>query len=149
ELDPGPELGLAGGADAHVGVTAEAPLLEVPVVHADEDEELAEDAQVLGRLGRAPQIGLADDLDQGRPGAVQVDDRAPPEVDVLAGVLLHVDPGDADDLLLPVDLDLELAATAEGLVVLAYLVALGEVGVKVVLAGEAAPLVDPARERQG
>ena len=68
-------------------------------------------------------------------------------MNALAGVFLHVRPRDADDLRPPVDLDLEATVLAVRLVELAYLVALREVWIKVVLAGEAA--VRPDRAGQG
>src|SRR5579859_5856187 len=148
ELDARAELRLARGADAHVGVAAEAPLFEVAVVDADEDEDVAQRAQVLRRLGRRAQVGLADDLDEGHAGAVQVDDARVRVVDVLARVLLHVHARDADTPRRAAHLDVEVPLVAERLVVLADLVALRQVRVEVVLAGEAARRGDGAREGQ-
>ena len=94
-----------------------------------------------GLLGRA-QVGLGDDLRERRAAAVEVDDarvRAvdPParaDVDQLRRVLLQVHAVDAH-LAQP-------AAPAQRLVVLGDLVALGQVGIEVVLAVE-----DRARRR--
>ena len=96
QLDARAELRLAQGADAHVRVAPEASLLEVAVVDADEDEDVAQHTQVLRGFRRAAQIGLADDLDERYAGAVEVDHARVPAVRALACVLLHVDARDAD-----------------------------------------------------
>ena len=57
-------------------------------------------------------------------------------VDRLAGVLLQMQPLDADLEALAVDLDLDLALADDGLLVLADLVALRQVRIEVVLAVE-------------
>ena len=150
QLDARAELRLPGGADAHVGVAAEAPLLEVAVVHADEDEHVAQDAQVLGRLGRAAQVGLAHDLDERRARPVEVHDGHVGVVHALARVLFHVHARDARPPRDPVHLDVEVPVLAERLVELADLVALGQVRIEVVLPREAArrPNRAPERERR-
>ena len=68
-------------------------LLQVAVVDPEVDQHVAQRLEVLGRLVGGAQVGLADDLEQRHAGAVQVDQRAAAGrvVDVLAGVLLHVD----------------------------------------------------------
>ena len=57
-------------------------------------------------------------------------------MDQLAGVLLQVNPGDADALEAAVDLNVQVAVLRQGQLVLGDLVALGQIGVKIVLAGE-------------
>jgi len=57
-------------------------------------------------------------------------------VDVFPGVLFHVDAGDADALGLAVHADVDVPVLADGLLELGGLVALGQVGVEIVLAGE-------------
>ena len=57
-------------------------------------------------------------------------------VDRLAGVLLQVQPLDADVQRLAVDVDLDLALADDRLLVLADLIALRQVGIEVVLAVE-------------
>ena len=57
----------------------------------------------VGLVGR-PHVGLADDLDQRRAGAIQIDIGVAvgileAVVDALAGVVFHVDARDADALL--------------------------------------------------
>jgi hypothetical protein len=88
-------------------------------------------------------VRLGDDLQQGRAGAVQVDAGHAVEVFVqaLAGVLFQVGAGDADGFFhavagLVADLDGQAAALDDGQLELADLVALGQVGVEVILAGE-------------
>ena len=61
-----------------------------------------------------------------------------------AGVFLHVDAPDADALPRAADLDLDLAVLGDGQFVLGDLVALGQVGVEIVLAREAALAGDGA-----
>ena len=157
ELGLGAE-GLARPPHRDVGVAAQGALLHVDVAHVQvlqQALELGQEAR--GLLGRAD-VGLADDLHQRRAAAVEVDQRvlgsldAPRRaagVDELARVLLHVRPGDAD----PVDaavvqLDVQMAADADGQVVLRDLVALGQVGIEVVLAVEDGVVGDAAVQRQ-
>ena len=100
-----------------------------------------------GLLGRA-HVGLGDDLDQRRAAAVEVDDRrvgavdapARADVDELGRVLLEVHAVDAHVAQPP--------AAAQGLVVLADLVALRQVGIEVVLAVEDRPRRELAAQRQ-
>ena len=86
--------------------------------------------------------GPGDDLDERRAGAVEVDERAvgagdPPlgaaHVHVLGGVLLEVRPNDPDLELAVGRRQRQLPVDAERLVVLGDLVALGQVGIEVVL----------------
>ena len=67
----------------------------------------------------------------------------------LAGVLFEVKAGDADALLVSpaVGADLDEAVLGQRLVELADLVALGEIGIEVVFAGEDGGVVDPEVER--
>ncbi len=73
-------------------------LLHVAVAGADVAQDRAQLAQVrAGLLGRA-QAGLGDDLHQRDARAVEIDERRRrvAVVEALAGVLLEVQPGDAD-----------------------------------------------------
>ena len=63
-------------------------------------------------------------------------------VDRLAGVLLQMQPFDADRQRLAIDIDLDFALADDRLLVLADLIALGQVGVKIVLAIENASEVN-------
>jgi hypothetical protein len=65
-------------------------------------------------------------------------------VDEFARVLFHVDSCDTDALHLAVQFDIDVAVLGEGLGILGYLVALGEVRIEVVLPREGALPVDAA-----
>ena len=111
--------------------------------------------RILDRLGARAHVGLGDDLEQRRAGAVQVD--AGPvageverralrrgrvvfgsgdAVDRLAGVFFQVGACQVDAMELIADEELERAALHHRRLVLADLVALGQVGIEVVLARE-------------
>src|SRR4029077_3526841 len=105
-------------------------------------------------LGRA-EIGCRDDLEQRRAAAVEVDEavvgayRAAGRsagMDGLRGVLLEMRPHDPDFSLAVLRGKGEPAGAAEGRLVLADLVALRQVGIEVVLAGEDGALGDLAVE---
>ena len=143
-----PELLAADGAQRDVGVAAQRALLHVHVGDAEHAHRGAQQPQPLaGGLGGA-QVGLGDDLRERGAAAVEVDDRgigavdAPGGADVheLGGVLLEVHAVDAH---LP-----ESPAKAERQVVLGDLVALGKVGVEVVLAMEDRPRRELGAERE-
>ena len=127
-------------AEGDVRVAAEAPLLHVAVADLEIDEDLVEPPQVGRRLFGAPDVRLADDLDErhARPVQIDVAHGVVLVVHQLARVLLHVDPGDPDPLLPAVELHVDPAVLGGRLGVLGDLVALGKVGVEVVLPGEAA-----------
>ena len=106
------------------------------------------------RLGRRGEIGLGDDLDQRHAAAVEVDQAGPGQraaarglVEELAGVFLEVEAVEADGEV--VVGERQAAAAGQRAVVLADLVALGEVGVEVVLPREHGGLLDLAAEGQG
>ncbi len=138
---------LPGRPDGDVGVAAQRPLLHVHVAHPELAQRRAQQPQPLAARLRRAQVGLGDDLRQRRAAAVEVHDAvraavdapAGPRVDELRGVLLEVHAVDAHVA--------EVPATAQGLVVLADLVALGEVGIEVVLAVEDRPRRELAPER--
>ena len=112
---------------------------------------VSQPAQVFaGGLGAAD-VRLADDFHQRYAGAVQVYPADGPVrvVNELAGILFHVNAGDADAQGPAVDLDVQVPVGGDGQLVLRDLVALGQVGVKVVFAGEAAFRFDGAVGCQG
>ena len=93
------------------------------------------------RLGSRANVGLGDDLEQRRSGAVQVDQAvaAAPRfvVKVLAGIFFEMGADDADPPRLGrlrVGRDLEPAVGAEGQIVLADLITLRQVGIVILLA---------------
>jgi len=93
-------------------------------------------ARVGDGLGARTHLRLGDDLQQRRAGAVEVDPGHAVEVLVqrLAGVLFEVGAGEIDGSLRIANHDFQRAALDDGLGQLADLVALGQVGVEVVLA---------------
>ena len=85
----------------HVRVAAQAALFHVAVVDAEPDQDRAQAAEELGGVGRRPQVGLGDDLDERHAAAVVVDvglaiGVGEAFVQRLAGVLFHVHARDAD-----------------------------------------------------
>ena len=148
QLGAGAELVLPLGPQADVGVAAEAALLHVAVADVEIADNGVQFPQVGGRLRGRAQVRLADDLQERRAGAVEVHvaHRFALVVHQLAGVLLHVDAGDADGPAAAVHLDLHPAVLADGQLELGDLVALGQVRVEIVLAGEA---VFPVQGRSG
>src|SRR5262249_34488343 len=107
------------------------------------------------RLGflRTGQIGFADNLQKGGAGPVEVHQAVLTAaffvVEHLAGILFQVDTDDADSLTACSRLDLEVSVVAEGQIILADLVVLGQVGVVVVLAVPLGKGSDIAVEGQG
>ena len=107
------------------------------------------DRVVAGLVGRT-EVRLAHDLHQWDARAVEVDVRLPclvqlvAGVDELPGVLLEVHTPDPDRA----TADRELAVEAHGQVVLTDLVALGQVGIHVVLAVELGVARDLAAQRE-
>ena len=90
-------------------------------------------------LGAGAHVRLGDDLQQRRAGAVEVDAGHAVEIFVqrFAGIFFQVGAGEVDDRASRVtNLDLQRAALDDGLVQLADLVALGQVGIEVILALE-------------
>ena len=135
--------------EVHVRLAAQVAFLHVAVRRAEERDDLAQGVDVALGLRGGGHVGLADDLEQRRAGAVEVHARlvAALVVGGLAGVLLEVRAADAHDLgLAVVAVDLDAAVEAERLVVLADLVALREVGIEVVLAVPLRELGDVAAQ---
>ena len=138
--------------DGDVGVEAQAPLVHLPRRDAQVDQDPPEFAQK--RVGRinAPYIRTRHDLDQRHAAAVHVDQAAAGsvvfKVDALACVLLYVDLPNAHAPDLPPNLHVKMPAGGQGLRVLSDLIALGQVGVEVVLAGEARARRDRRTKRE-
>ncbi len=113
----------------------------------DELERLLEFAEVGEGFVGGAHIGLAHDLDQRRAAAVQVDvgvavGIAEAIVLALAGIIFHVDAGDADALLPAVHLDIDEAVLGERLIVHGNLIALGRIGIEIILARETREAAD-------
>src|SRR5690606_6647035 len=106
-------------------------------------------AHVCGGLRARTQVGIADDFDEWGARSIQIHDRLPAApVHVLPGVFFQMNAGDAHRLPLSVDVYVEPAAGGERRVVLADLIALGQVRIEVLLAGELAYSVDIAAQSQ-
>ena len=136
-------------ADADVGFAAQRALLHVAAVDPDRPQRGAQLGQVGIRFLGAVDIRFGHDLHQRRAGTVEVDVRIAPLVDRAAGVLFQVDAPDADLFGRPIlQVDLQEAVGAERELILADLVALGQVRVGVVLTGKDRCLGDRAVERQ-
>ena len=146
----------SGAFETHgdVGVAAQVALFHVAGGDLDELHDLLQFGEVGVGLVGAAHVGLADDFDERRAAAVQIDVGGAVGileaiVDALAGVVFHVDAGDADAPGDAVHDDIDEAVLGEGLVVLRDLVALRKVGIEVVLAGEAGVRADLAVQREG
>ncbi len=140
-LGLGAELFRAAQPDAYIGVAAQVTLFHIAGGDLDVLQHLLQLGQKRVGFVRIPHIGIADNLDQRRAGPVQVDVSEAVGIlesvmNALAGVVFHVDARDADALLRPVDLDIDVAMLGERLIVLRDLIALGKVRIKIVLAGE-------------
>ncbi len=151
DLDLGAQLLSSGRTHRHVGVAAQAALFHVAVAGAGVEQHPMEGLQVVLRLGRRPQIGRRHDLDQRDAAAVEVDQALSRQraaarrfVQQLAGVLLEVQAMEGDAL--GVIGERQLAARGDRLLELRDLVALGQVGVEVVLARERRLRVEAAAE---
>ena len=139
-----PSASLPRGAQRDVHVAAEVAALHVGVGDVDVAQHRAQRAEIGDRLGGRAHVRLGDDLEQRHAGAVQVDvggvarDRG--VVDRLAGVLLEMDAHEphaqrARRAVL-LERDVEPAARDDRLLVLRDLIALGQIGIEVVLARE-------------
>ena len=122
----------------NVGVAPERAFLHLAVGNLEIAEREPEFFEAAAGVGRGADLGLADNLEEWDPGAIQVDLRhSPGAVRQLAGVLFEVDPGQsalATAAAVLAEGDLQMASLGEGEVVLADLVVLGKVWVVVVLA---------------
>ena len=140
--------GLSGPVYAQVHVAAHAALVHAAVAHARVGEDGTELSQIRHGLLRGADVRLGNDLDQRHAASVHVQRRAGfLIVQELARVLLDVDAGDAHALFPRAGLDDERSPLAQGAVELADLIGFGQVGIKVILAVEAAAVVHMAAQR--
>jgi hypothetical protein len=111
--------------------------LHICVGDSQPAQQLPQPDQVLSHLVGRAQVRPSDHFHQGDPAAIEVDQTPIPAMQRLAGVLLHVQFGNGHPPQ-PAAGQRQVEETAAGqrLVVLADLIALGQVGVEVVLAGE-------------
>ena len=156
ELRACSELRRALRAQRQIGVATELALLEVGVRDIDVTEDAAQRPKVVSGLGRRAKFGLGHDLEQRNSSAVQVH-LGPVTGDGgivyrLASVLLHVDAGQTDapplgDLALS-GKQFDPAPGRQRLFELRDLIALGQIGIEVVLAREDRALVHAAMRRE-
>jgi hypothetical protein len=101
--------------------------LHVAVANADPGDDLMQRLRILDGFLARPHVGLGDDLEQRRAGAIQVDAALALIVLVqrFAGVLLEVRAGQVDLVLLIANEELDEAALHDRRLVLADLIALG------------------------
>ena len=159
EFDLGAPLIGADGADGDVHVATHLAFFHVGVADAAVDHDLLEDGQVgKGFLGTGD-LGFADDLHEGRAGAVEINAGGCFEVETFGHIFLEVDAGEADILVLGGDgflgvrrigqvVEGDGAAEAEGQIVLADLVVLRHVGVEIVFPVEFADGSDLAAQHE-
>ena len=140
----------AGPAHRHVDVGAQVALLHVAVAGAEITQDGAQlGEEGLGLLGGA-QVGLGDDLHQRDAGAVEIDERRGRVlvVEELAGILLEMEPLDADPDRAVGHVDHDLALADHRRLVLADLVALRQVRIEIILAVEHRAQIDPRGEAE-
>ena len=141
----------SGAADRDVRLCAQLAFLHIGLRRADRAQQRTKLHGVVARLVGGAEVWFAHDLHQGHASAIEVDERLPRPVqlvasmDELARVLFQVHAANAH-LARP---DLQEAIDAHGQVVLADLVALGQVRIHVVLAVELGVPRDLAVESQG
>ncbi len=139
DLDPGPERFRAARPEGHVGLDPHLAPFHVGVGGTDRAEQQLELLGVAPRLLGGPDLRFGDDLHERGARPVEVDeaDLAPVRihpVDELGRVLLQVCPGDRHGERPIGGVEGEPAARGQRQLVLADLVALGEVRIEVVLA---------------
>ncbi len=139
-----------------VGIHPQAPFLHVAVGDAQVVQQEFQLREIGLGLGRRAHVGLADDFQERRAGPVQVDAAVGLArrlvVHALAGVFFEVGADDANPLgrKFPLGIaDIQPAVVAQRQVVLADLVALGQVRVVIVLAVPLGEAGDLAVQGQG
>jgi hypothetical protein len=140
----------AGTPDRHVDVGPQRALLHVAVAGAEVAHDLAKLGDIgLGLVGRA-HVGLRDDFHQRAARTVQIDKAHAGVLVVkrLAGILFEMKPLDTYLDGAAIDIDVDRALAHDRLLVLRNLVALGKVGVEVILAVEDRTAVDLRLEAQ-
>lgn len=95
-------------------------------------------------------VRLRNDFQKRGAGTVEVHIalRFPVVMDQLTGILLHVDTGEADTAALAIHFDVKMAMLADRQIKLGDLIAFGQVGVEIILAGKDVFAADLAIGRQ-
>ncbi len=143
-----PEFLLAARTHTYICVAAERAFLHVAVGDAGVEQNFLEPGEILVGLVRRADIGLGDNLDQRGAAAIEVDRGRAGRVrhtvmEALACVLFHVQAGDADAARPALGCgDIDPSMLGERLVELRDLVALGQVGIEIVLASKDRALAD-------
>ena len=151
----GAELFGAFEHDADIGVAAEGAFFHVAVGDAGVEEDFLEAGEVFEGFIRGAEVGFGDDFNERGAAAVEVNVGAgggigEAVVEALAGVFFEMEAGDADGLGVAGSVgDGDASELGQGLVELRDLVALGGVGVEVVLTREDRGFVDSAADGGG
>ena len=149
DLAPGAEFLLPDRSHRDVGIDPEAAFLHVPVTGADPGHQRMQRLGISHRFPGRTHVRLGHDFQQGRAGAVEVDAGHAVEVFMqrLAGIFFQVGTRDADGFLVKIaaaaDLYRQFAAFDDRQRELADLVALGQIGIEVILAVETVDPVQP------
>ena len=137
-------------AHRDVRVAAETAFLHVAVADAQPHHQRVQGARVLGGLCARAHVGFGDDLEQRRAGTVEVDAGLTGVILVqrLAGVFFEVCAGEVHPVRDIAHHEIDSAALDHRRFVLADLVALGQVGIEIVLAREDRVVRDLRAHRQ-
>ena len=134
-------------ANRDVRFAAQRTLFHFAIADADIGEDRAQAGQVGAGVVGGMNIGreIGDDLHQRHAGAVQIDAGAVAGgMEKLTGVFFEVYAQDMDTFRDAIDFDIEVAFSADRVLVFADLVAFGQIGIEVVFAIEAGVRVDLA-----
>ena len=134
-----------------IDIGAHRAFVHIAIATADIAQQLAQRRDISPCFGRTADVGLGDNLHQRTARTVQIDiaHRRMQIVHRLAGVLLKVDALDADNAFVTrFGFDSEHAFPDDRVEELADLVTLRQIGVEIILAIKARPLVDFGAQRE-
>ena len=142
------------GPERDVGIEPHRTFLELGIRDAEGSDDALQLRPVRPGLLGAANVRFGHYLNQRHPGTVEIEERVLRAMDAtgltlvetLAGVLLHMDPGDSDADRLAVDLEVEVPVNTDRKGELRYLIVLWQVGVEVVLPIEQRSLSEGAVE---
>ncbi len=136
DFAPCAEFLLPDRAHRHVGVTAERAFLHVAVANADPLHQCVQGLGIGNRFGGGAHVGFGNDFQERCAGAVQVDAGLALEIFMqgFAGVFFQMRARELDVFFLLANADSQSATGNDRNFKLADLVALGQVGVEVILA---------------
>ena len=139
DFGTGAELGIAFASHRDIGIAAKRAFLHVAIANTEIHHHLVQLFHVGHRLLGRAQIRLGDDFQQRRPGPIEVDTRQTLEILMqrLASVFFQMSASDADHLAdALIQINGQLTLLHDGQFVLADLIALGQIGIKIILAGK-------------